>query len=111
MSTACVLVGAMLLDAALGEPRWLWQRLPHPAVLMGRVIGLADARFNTGEASSFSDREPLPMPSGAEVLSSKIRRQQEKSTTFSLSPAYLRISSGRSWLPGIQRLGYGRSCT
>ncbi|MDA5556690.1 adenosylcobinamide-phosphate synthase CbiB [Shimia sp. MMG029] len=49
MSTACVLVGAMLLDAALGEPRWLWQRLPHPAVLMGRVIGMADARFNTGE--------------------------------------------------------------
>ncbi|MBO9395683.1 cobalamin biosynthesis protein [Shimia sp. R9_2] len=50
MSTACVLVGAMLLDAALGEPRWLWQRLPHPAVLMGRVIGQADACFNTGEA-------------------------------------------------------------
>jgi adenosylcobinamide-phosphate synthase len=49
MSTACVLVGAMLLDAALGEPRWLWQRLPHPAVLMGRAIGLADDRFNTGE--------------------------------------------------------------
>ncbi|MBO9472995.1 cobalamin biosynthesis protein [Shimia sp. R10_1] len=49
MSTACVLVGAMLLDAALGEPRWLWQRLPHPAVLMGRMIGMADARFNTGE--------------------------------------------------------------
>ncbi len=50
MSTACVLVGAMLLDAALGEPRWLWQRLPHPAVLMGRVIGMADARFNDGES-------------------------------------------------------------
>ena len=50
MSTACVLVGAMLLDAALGEPRWLWQRLPHPAVLMGRVIGMTDARFNDGES-------------------------------------------------------------
>ena len=42
------LILAMLLDAALGEPRWLWSRLPHPAVLMGRVIGWADARFNQG---------------------------------------------------------------
>jgi len=41
---------AMLLDAALGEPRWLWSRAPHPAVLMGRLIGWADARFNTGAA-------------------------------------------------------------
>ena len=38
----------MLLDALLGEPKWLWSRLPHPAVLMGRLIGWADARFNKG---------------------------------------------------------------
>ncbi|MDX5403622.1 MAG: cobalamin biosynthesis protein, partial [Rhodobacterales bacterium] len=40
----------MLLDAWLGEPRWLWSRMPHPAVLMGRLIGWADARFNRGAA-------------------------------------------------------------
>lgn len=39
----------MLLDAALGEPKWLWDRVPHPAVVMGRAIGWADQRFNTGE--------------------------------------------------------------
>lgn len=39
---------AMLLDAALGEPKWLWQRLPHPAVLMGRLITWLDAHLNTG---------------------------------------------------------------
>ena len=44
------LVLAMLLDAWLGEPRWLWSRAPHPAVLMGRLIGWADARFNRGAA-------------------------------------------------------------
>jgi adenosylcobinamide-phosphate synthase len=44
------LILAMLLDAWLGEPRWLWSRLPHPAVLMGRLIGWADARFNRGAA-------------------------------------------------------------
>ncbi|MCT8159200.1 adenosylcobinamide-phosphate synthase CbiB [Pseudoruegeria sp. SHC-113] len=48
MSHAAALLLAALLDAALGEPKWLWDRLPHPAVLMGRVIGWADARFNRG---------------------------------------------------------------
>ncbi|KAF0675515.1 adenosylcobinamide-phosphate synthase CbiB [Profundibacterium mesophilum] len=48
MSHAAVLLGALLLDALLGEPRWLWSRLPHPAVLMGRAIDLADRRFNRG---------------------------------------------------------------
>ena len=42
-----ILVAAMLLDAAVGEPRWLWNRVTHPAVLIGRVIGWADERFNT----------------------------------------------------------------
>lgn len=48
--SAALLVPAMLLDAALGEPKWLWNRWPHPAVLMGRLIGAADRRFNTGRA-------------------------------------------------------------
>ncbi len=50
MSTGVILVCAMVLDALLGEPNWLWQRIPHPAVLMGRIIGWCDARFNTGAA-------------------------------------------------------------
>lgn len=37
---------ALLLDAALGEPRALWDRLPHPAVLMGRAVSWADRRLN-----------------------------------------------------------------
>ena len=45
-----ILLLAMLLDAALGEPRWLWSRWPHPAVLMGRAVALADARLNHGPA-------------------------------------------------------------
>lgn len=39
---------AMVLDALLGEPRLLWDRWPHPAVLMGRAVGSLDKRFNTG---------------------------------------------------------------
>ncbi|MGL5009759.1 MAG: CobD/CbiB family cobalamin biosynthesis protein, partial [Paracoccaceae bacterium] len=38
----------MLLDAALGEPKWLWSRAPHPAVLMGRAVALADRHLNQG---------------------------------------------------------------
>ncbi len=48
MVTAAPLFFAMLLDALLGEPRWLWSRWPHPAVLMGRAVGWTDDRFNTG---------------------------------------------------------------
>lgn len=38
----------MLLDAIFGEPKWLWSRLPHPAILMGRAIGWSDRHFNHG---------------------------------------------------------------
>jgi adenosylcobinamide-phosphate synthase len=44
------LILALLLDAALGEPRWLWSRVPHPAVLMGRVVDWLDRHLNTGTA-------------------------------------------------------------
>ena len=40
------LVLALLLDALLGEPRALWDRWPHPAVLMGRTVAWADRRLN-----------------------------------------------------------------
>lgn len=45
---AVTLFLAMILDAVMGEPRWLWSRLTHPAVAMGRLIGWADQRFNHG---------------------------------------------------------------
>ena len=45
-----MLIAALLLDAAFGEPRLLWDRLPHPAVLMGRLVGWCDRRFNRGQS-------------------------------------------------------------
>jgi len=48
--TATLLIPALLLDAALGEPRVLWQRWPHPAVLMGRAVALAEHHLNRGGA-------------------------------------------------------------
>ncbi len=46
--TALILLAALVLDAVLGEPRWLWDRYPHPAILMGRAIDWCERRFNTG---------------------------------------------------------------
>lgn len=50
MSTATLLALALLLDAILGEPNWLWSRLPHPAVLMGKLVKTLDQSLNTGAA-------------------------------------------------------------
>lgn len=43
------LVLAMLLDAILGEPKWLWSRLPHPAILMGRTVERLTSLLNAGQ--------------------------------------------------------------
>ncbi len=40
---------AMILDAIFGEPRWLWDRLPHPAALMGQAISAGEKRLNNGK--------------------------------------------------------------
>lgn len=40
---------AMLLDALLGEPKWLWDRVPHPAVMMGNAIAWLEERLNEGK--------------------------------------------------------------
>jgi adenosylcobinamide-phosphate synthase len=45
---ALILACALLLDAALGDPGWLWRRAPHPIVLMGRLIGWLDDALNRG---------------------------------------------------------------
>lgn len=47
-----LLIAALVLDAVLGEPRWLWDRWPHPAVLMGRAVGWLDDRLNRGDDRS-----------------------------------------------------------
>ena len=37
---------ALLIDAAVGDPHWLYRRLPHPVVWIGRVIAWADQQLN-----------------------------------------------------------------
>lgn len=39
------LLVALLADALLGEPPWLYRRLPHPVVVIGRTIARLEARL------------------------------------------------------------------
>ncbi|AHC99402.1 adenosylcobinamide-phosphate synthase CbiB [Leisingera methylohalidivorans] len=48
MTTAAMLSVALVLDAVIGEPKWLWARVPHPAVLMGELVDMLDRKLNTG---------------------------------------------------------------
>jgi adenosylcobinamide-phosphate synthase len=43
-----MLAAALILDALVGEPPALWSRMPHPAVLFGRLVGWLDRRLNAG---------------------------------------------------------------
>ncbi|MTJ79528.1 MAG: cobalamin biosynthesis protein [Telmatospirillum sp.] len=41
-----VLLAALIIDAVLGDPPWLWRAVPHPVALIGRVITFFDHRLN-----------------------------------------------------------------
>ncbi len=41
-----ILLLALALDAALGDPRWLYRAVPHPVVLLGRAIAGLERRWN-----------------------------------------------------------------
>ncbi|MES0882196.1 adenosylcobinamide-phosphate synthase CbiB [Roseibium sp. SCP14] len=47
-----LLLAALLLDAIVGDPDWLWRRLPHPVVWIGRTISWFDTHLNKSALSS-----------------------------------------------------------
>ena len=48
---ALLLLIAVFLDALVGDPPGLWRRVPHPVVLFGKLVDIADQDFNLTEAS------------------------------------------------------------
>jgi adenosylcobinamide-phosphate synthase len=44
--TLLVVVAALAFDAVIGDPDWLWRRLPHPVVVIGSFIGFLDRALN-----------------------------------------------------------------
>ncbi len=51
-----VLVLALLLDRIIGDPQWLWMRVPHPVAIFGRAIGYFDQHFNRESLSKAQRR-------------------------------------------------------
>ncbi|MGY9008204.1 MAG: adenosylcobinamide-phosphate synthase CbiB [Rhodobacterales bacterium] len=47
MTLSCILL-ALILDAFLGEPVWIWSKIPHPTVLMGKIIKWCELKYNNG---------------------------------------------------------------
>ena len=54
--TLFVVVAALAFDALIGDPDWLWRRLPHPVAVMGSFIGWLDRTLNL-ETRSPGQRE------------------------------------------------------
>jgi adenosylcobinamide-phosphate synthase len=47
---------ALALDAGLGDPTWLWQRVSHPVAVAGRAIEQLDRTLNRDEAPDLHRR-------------------------------------------------------
>ena len=47
MTLSCILL-ALILDAFLGEPFCILSKIPHPTVLMGRIIKWCELKYNNG---------------------------------------------------------------
>ena len=47
-----VLMVALAIDAAIGDPVWAYRLVPHPVVLIGRLITVGERRLNLGRASA-----------------------------------------------------------
>ncbi len=41
-----ILLAAILIDALIGDPRWLWRFLPHPVAIIGAVAGFLERKLN-----------------------------------------------------------------
>jgi adenosylcobinamide-phosphate synthase len=48
MSAFLMVLLALVLDFFMGEPKKIWDRFPHPATLMGRLVNWLDETLNKG---------------------------------------------------------------
>ena len=50
--TLFIVIAALVLDAAIGDPDWLWRRIPHPVAWIGSLIGWLDRGLNREDWTS-----------------------------------------------------------
>ncbi|MCV0426466.1 MAG: adenosylcobinamide-phosphate synthase CbiB [Roseibium sp.] len=51
-----LLLAALLLDAVIGDPDWLWRRFPHPVVWIGKIVSVFDLHLNRSDRSALARR-------------------------------------------------------
>ncbi len=51
-----ILVVALMIDAVVGDPPWLWRRLPHPVALIGGAIALLERKLNRDSRPGYDRR-------------------------------------------------------
>ncbi|HVI51182.1 MAG TPA: adenosylcobinamide-phosphate synthase CbiB [Candidatus Sulfotelmatobacter sp.] len=51
-----ILVTALIIDAVLGDPPWLWRRVPHPVALLGKLIDFLDRKLNRPNRPGYDRR-------------------------------------------------------
>lgn len=79
MDPLLILLAALLVDALIGDPPFLWRRLPHPVMLIGRIIGALDLKLNR-DSRSPADRRlrgalvALGMAAAALLLGAAVTR-------------------------------------
>ncbi len=56
LSNSAILAAAIVADAIVGDPKALWRHLPHPVVLIGKVISLLENRLNINDLSDAEKR-------------------------------------------------------
>lgn len=83
-----VLVLALILDALLGDPPWLWRRLPHPVALIGRGIDWAERHLNRPARGAFDRRLRGALMAAVLVLAA---------IAIGLGVSALRLRTGWGW--------------
>ena len=66
-ATLFILFAALVLDWFVGEPKALWSRLPHPVVMFGKLVEIADQKLNKS-----SDQDSRQWKAGAVAISALI---------------------------------------
>ena len=55
-SSAHILLSALILDALIGDPAWIYTRISHPVAWIGKMISWSEQHFNRETRSNFQRR-------------------------------------------------------
>lgn len=83
---------ALLIEAAVGYPQWVWRAIGHPVSWVGRIIGWTDRRFNDVGNSRESRRVAGAIATCATLLLVAIIVWNVESLLFTSLPGLLLLA-------------------